>query len=81
MRQLWKVEIERTIMVEADTQDEAEEIGMRYESQETMNDPEGVTTSAVTQCHQIPGPWHGSIPYGGRTDRTCAQILSPPDNS
>lgn len=81
MRQLWKVEIGRTIVVEAETEAEAEKIARRYESQETMNEPDSFVTSPVTDRHQIPGIWHGAIPYCGRTDKTCAQLLSPPDNS
>ena len=75
-RKLWCVKIERTIMVEAEREAEAEQIALRYEAQESMNDPDSIQASVATDIHKVPGPWHGSIPYHGSTDRTCAQILA-----
>lgn len=82
MKKLYMVKIERTIMVLADSDDEAADVALEYESEEIINgDPQGIYVFEVNSgiyfktTLRIPKEWMDSIPYGGDDDKTVQEIL------
>ena len=81
MKKLWKVAIERVLMVMADDEDAAERIALQYEGQERWNDPESIITTHVTDPKQVPSILLGEIPFHAPADRTCEFYASSPTTS
>lgn len=73
---LYAVEIERTLMVLAESEQEAEVIAERNEREEMMNGAEYVSASPATE-RNIPQEWYGSHPYtdSNDCDKTVRQLL------
>lgn len=71
---LYKVEIEKVIMVLAEDELDAERIGNRHSSKE---EAEHTSVSKVTSITQVPEDWLNGLPYGGHSgdERTCGQIV------
>lgn len=59
---LYKVEIEKVIMVLAEDELDAERIGNRHSSKE---EAEHTSVSKVTSITQVPEDWLNGLPYGG----------------
>jgi len=74
MKKLYKVSIERVIMVMASDEADAIEVGMRHERDECMNDPETVTSDEVKALRDIPNEWCISLPYGGDGKTQCRDL-------
>jgi len=72
---LWQVTIERSILVVAETESEAEQLGTDHESDERYNDPDYVSVHEVTDIKRVPKDWRDGIPYGESGDQTCKQFL------
>lgn len=72
---LWAVTIERTIMVLADSDTEAEQLAQEKEREECLNDPDFLTAIEANDLMRVPPPWRDCIPYGGTDDLNCQQIL------
>jgi hypothetical protein len=71
---LYEVKIERSIMVMAESETKAAELGWYHEKDELDND--GVLGAwQIENIQEVPPEWRDSIPYGGVDDKTCAQIL------
>lgn len=81
VKRLYNVSIERTIMVMADSEDDAERLALRSEREEISNEPDFVSANLVTGRPRIPEPWRDSLPYGGDDDMTCAQIQASQSDS
>jgi hypothetical protein len=72
---LWAVTIERTIMVVADDETQAEQLANENEREESMNDPDFVSVRQVLSPARIPEAWQGSLPYGGDGRTNCLDLL------
>ena len=72
---LYKVVIERDLYVMADSDIQAEQIGLRYENEESVNDPSFISVDEATNIELVSKEWRNSIPYGGDDKRTVRQIL------
>lgn len=72
MRKLFKVEIERTVMVMAEDEKEAERLALYYEREE---EAENTFLSVVKDLSEVTDDWKESIPYGSEDDQTCEQLL------
>jgi hypothetical protein len=72
---LWKIEIERTVMVMADSEEQALQRARRYESNDSLfNEPDSIRASIVTACEQVPLEQRGCIPYFALHDHSCERI-------
>lgn len=72
---LWAVTIERTIMVMANDETQAEQLAHENEREETMNDPDFVSATEVLSPARIPEAWQSSLPYGGDGRTNCLDLL------
>lgn len=75
MKQLYAVTIERTIMVMAESEDDAESLAERHERNELGNDPDLISTRLATDKRDIPPAWLDCFPYGGDGDQNCEQLF------
>ena len=73
---LWQVNIERSIFVVADTENDAERIALRNEREECYNDPDFVNAFEVTDIARVPKVWRDDRPYGENGGKTIADILA-----
>lgn len=73
---MWRVTVERTLMVMAADERSAEQEAVYY-AREEDSEPEMVAAQCVSSAEQIPLEWRDSIPWGGdREDsRTCSERL------
>ena len=71
---LWRVRIDRTIMVVADSFRDAYALAERHERDECSNEADFVDPERVRSRKAIPVEWETSIPYGGDGNSTCLQI-------
>lgn len=71
---LWRVTVERTMMVVAADEREAEREAEYYAKEEDSL-ADMVAASLVSRVEDIPQEWRDSIPWGGdrKDDRTCAE--------
>jgi hypothetical protein len=73
---LYAVTIERVIVLEADSEEEALAMATVYECQEAENDAESVDVHRVTKMEDVPGAWLGCYPYGGDGERTVLEYIT-----
>lgn len=79
---LWKIEIERTVMVMADCEEQALQRARRYEANDAaFNDPDSIRALVVTTLQQVPLEQHGCIPYFAAHDHSCERIVREQDTS
>lgn len=79
---LWKIEIERTVMVMADSEDQALQRARRYEANDAaFNEPDSIHACIVTARDQVPLEQRDCIPYFAPHDRTCEHYASQQDTS
>jgi len=72
---LWKIEIERTVMVMADSEEQALQRARRYEANDAaFNEPDSIRASIVTACEQVPLEQRGCVPYFADHDHSCERI-------
>jgi len=62
--ELYNVRIERTIMVVAENENEAERLALIAESDEAGNVPDFINIVEVSSMIDIPKEWRDSLPYG-----------------
>lgn len=76
---LYKVSIERSIMVVAENEDEAQQVALLNETEECGNDAEFIDVSVIKSIDDIPEPWMDSLPYKHEYDYghelTCKEYL------
>ena len=72
---LWCVTIERSIYVVAETEWQAERLGAKHEGDELFDEPNIVSAVEITDIKRVEKEWRDSLPYGGKNDQTCVQIL------
>jgi hypothetical protein len=79
-RRLWRVTVERTIMVMAADDREAESEA-KYYFCEDDGKPDMISALAVSDVGEIPPKWRNGIPWGGdrNDDRTCRERVEPHD--
>ena len=73
---LYAVIIERTIVVEADSEEDALLAGMEHESEEAENEADHVQVIDVTKKEDIPQGWWNSYPYDGDGEHTVLELLT-----
>lgn len=73
---LFKVYVERTVMVMARDQDSAEYEAERLTDRGDCGEADICHAVAVDAVEQIPPEWSGCIPFGEEDDRTCEAIVS-----
>lgn len=73
---LYAVMIERTIVVEADCEEDALIAGMEHESDEAGNEPDHVSVMDVKRKEDVPQPWWTSYPYCGDGEHTVLELLA-----
>lgn len=76
---LFKVTIERTLVVVARTSGEAECLAPAY-AREEDSEPDSIIATPITSIEQVPNVWRNAIPWGGRgdDDNTVEQRLTSP---
>ena len=72
---LWAVNIERTIMVMAESETDAEQLANESEREECINYPDFVSARECKYLGDVPKIWRDCIPYGSSDDRNCQQII------
>src|SRR5579885_7671 len=74
---LYRVDIERTLLVIADDDELASEVALRNEHRESVNDPDSVTVRKISARQDVPQPWLECRPYADSHEGrlTVAQIL------
>ena len=75
---LWRVTVERTIMVMADDERGAERAA-EYHMRDDDGDSDMIQAREMKSVEAIPKIGHDCIPWGGdrKDDRTCAERLEP----
>src|SRR6187551_3245875 len=69
---LYRVDIERTMFVVAESESEAAIIAEEFERDQVAEcAPELTFAQEVTDEADIPDAWRNSLPWGGDDDRTC----------
>ena len=78
---LFLITVERSFMVAADSETEAELEAEWAEGEEIGNGVEATFLHAVeiTNANDIPTEWLDSIPYGGEGDTVCREIIETSD--
>ena len=72
---LYVVEIERTMLVLAENEQEAEETAESCE-QEEMHNFSATFRVMTAERRNVPPQWLNAIPYGGSSDDTVRQIMA-----
>lgn len=74
---LWKVTVEKMVVVEAGTRHEAQMLGEIHVNDDD-SEPTGLKVVEVKQPDDLPPEWRAAIPYGGdRKDyRECRERLA-----
>lgn len=73
MKNLYKVQLEYTIMVLSENEDEAEREAMHNVREE---EPDLRLAEVIENKKDLPREWFGCYPYGGECDQTCEELLS-----
>ncbi len=78
---LYAVYIERTIVVEADCEEDALLAGLEHECDEASNEPDHVYVTDVKRKEDVPEPWWKSYPYCGDGEHTVLDLLTSANGS
>jgi len=75
---LWRVTVEYTLLVVADTEREAETEAEYYVG-EDGSEPDMSIAHQVRTIEDVPNEWRNSIPFGGdrKDERTCRARVTP----
>jgi hypothetical protein len=74
---LWKIEIERTVMVMAESEEQAIQRARRYEGNDSLfNEPDSIMAVVVTSYDQVPLEQRDCIPYFAPHDQSCGYYAS-----
>lgn len=79
---LWRVTVEYTLLVVADSEREAE-TEAEYYAGEDGSEPDMSIARQVRTIEDVPNEWRNSIPFGGdrKDERTCRERVTPNDES
>ncbi len=72
---IWRVTIELTMYVEADTEDEAHEVAESSAWKEAQNGVEFMHAKAVTATSEVNADWGTSLPWGGDGRSTVYEVI------
>lgn len=69
---LYRVTIEREMLVAAEDERKALRVAERFERDEiTQTDADFIDAQEITDAATIPDDWRGSLPWGGDGEHTC----------